>query len=146
MGFFSMFSSNKNSEILQLMKDYLSEFMCKYASKHPDDMPYVAGIFANTRMMINSMSPRDANKAMSKNGVSAECGVLNILQNYSMPEFTSDSVDDLLFGDNEGKEEAFDLYMFINEEKLRLGYISKEQYEENRILGLCLKTGQKPYF
>ena len=141
MGLFSIFGSNKETDILQEMKDFLEKFMTKYASENPDDMEALAGVFANARMMVNSLTPKDAKKAMKQNGVDAACGVLNILQNYAMTEIRPESMRDILYGE-EG--EAYNLYMNINDEKLRLGYISKEQHQDNKRVGYCIRTGERP--
>lgn len=141
MGLFSFFSSKKYNNILHDMKDYLCKFMAEYAVESPESMPDVAGIFANTQIMLDSLSPKDIKKAIKANGVTAECGVLNIIQNYAMYEIKSTTEKDLLFGE---KDEAYDLYIYVNEKKLKLNYISNEQYQDNKRLGFCLKTGKRP--
>ena len=143
MGLFSIFGSNKDTQLLQEMRCYLDQFMVKYATENPDDMENVAGVFANARMMINAMSAKDVKRGMKQNGVNAECGVLNIIQNYAMSEIESLSTKDLLFGGEEDNG-AFDLYMFVNGLKLNRGYISEEQYDDNKRLGTCLRLGQRP--
>lgn len=142
MGLFSFFFGEK-TDLLKCMKDYLSEFMGEYMADHHDDMPNIAGIFANTRIMLNSMSEKDIKDAMRQNGVTAECAVLNILQNHAMAQIEPVPMSAWLYGgDSDGG--AFDLYMAINEEKLRLGCIGVDQYEDNKRLGVCLRRGQRP--
>ena len=125
------------------MKDSQSDFLTKYATAHPDNMPDVAGIFANARIMLNSLTEKDVAREMKTNGVSAELGALNILQNYAMAEIEAVSMRDMLLGGDSG---AYSLYMAINEEKLEKGYIDIEQYNENKRLGFCLRTGHRLIF
>ena len=143
MGLFSIFGGNKGNQLIQDMKDCLSRFMVRYATENPNDMENVAGIFANAHMMINTMTPKDAKQALGQNGVNAECGVLNIIQNYAMSEIESTPMSSWLYG-GESDNGAFDLYMFVNDLKLNLGYISEEQYHDNKRLGTCLRRGQRP--
>lgn len=127
----------EGESVIQEMKDSLLIFMTGYAIQKHDNMESLAGIFASAQNIINSVSPKEVQKEMSKNSVSAESIVLNIIQNCAMYEIKA-STKDFLFGQ---EDEAFVLYMDINDEKLEKGYISKEQYEENKRLGTCLKIG-----
>ena len=144
MGLFHKLSK-KNNDLLQSMQDYLTSYMAKYARENPASMSNVAGIFANARMMINSLTEKDI-KELQKNRFAADVcrsGVLNILQNHAMSEIRCVDTKDLFFGNNDD-DGAFDLYMAINEEKLNLGYINIDQYEDNKRLGDCLRMGLRP--
>ncbi len=142
MGVFSIFGNRrKDTELVHDMKGYLAKFTSKYAIEKHDAMKEVAGIFANARVMLNSMTSKDAKKAMKPNGVAAACGVLNILQNYAMIAIKKGDLSDFLYGE---EDEAFNLYMYINDEKLRLGYIDEKQYKDNKRLGNCIRTGKRP--
>ena len=141
MGLLSIFGiGRKDSELVHDMRDYLNKFIVRYATENHDAMEEIAEIFANARMMLNSMTSKNAKKAMKQNRVAAH-GVLNILQNYAMAEIKTVDMKDLLFGED---DEAFNLYMYINDEKLRLGYIDEKQYQENKRLGNCIRMGQRP--
>lgn len=139
MGLFSVFSKKENV-IVQSMKDYLGKYMVKYASQNHEDMPNVAGIFANTRIMLNSLTDKIVKQELRSSGMCAECAVLNIIQNNAMTEI--EPTKNWVFGLSDGG--AFDLYMAVNEEKFNLGYIDFGQYQENKLLGQCLRKGHRP--
>lgn len=137
-----LFNRGKNIDILQQMKDSVEDVMARYAMERPEDMANVAHIFANARMILNAMGPKDVKRGMRQNGVSAECGALNILQNCAMQEIEAVSFSDYIWG----KEDhgAYDLYMAINDEKYQKGYLSEAQYQENERLGNLLRQGKIP--
>ena len=144
MNLFSMFSNKNDIILLQKMKDYLTDFIEKYSINNPNEIENLSEIFTNAKAMLNAMTPNELKEGMQDNGVSAECGVLNILQNFAMSEINNDSLKDVMLGETDSS--AYNLYMAINEEKFKNKYISEEQYEDNKRLGDCLKFGINPHF
>ena len=142
MNLFSRFKRQKDHDIPQEMADYLQRFFMGYVTEAPDDMQDVDDIFAQALALIRSLSPKEAAAGLRSNHVGVECAVLNILQNCAMVEIKPSDPNDILFGPEDPG--ALSLYMAVNAEKLRLGYIDTAQYEANKRLGECLRYGLPP--
>lgn len=109
--------------------------MAKYVTNNDGEFENVVYIFAHATQMINAPSERQLAKSIKSNGVTPECAALNILQNCAMAEIKQVSGVEFINGCDDG---AYELYNTVNEEKLGKGYISKLQYEENKLLGTKL--------
>lgn len=121
------------SNVKNEMRNSISSFMSKYAAEKQGDIEDVAHIFARAMQTINSLSEKELSKEMKKNGVTADFGALNILQNCAMVEIEYAPLADIIKRcANDG---PYELYNAVNLEKLNKGYISKQQYEENESLG-----------
>ena len=134
MGFFNLFRKPK-TDIKKEMLDSINSFMVKYATSNEGEIENVAYIFAHAIQMINTPSERQLAKSIDSNGVTPGCAALNILQNCAMAEIKQVSGVDFINGCDDG---AYEFYNAVNEEKLVKGYISKGQYEENKLLGTKL--------
>ncbi|MBQ5321583.1 MAG: hypothetical protein J6K88_05980 [Oscillospiraceae bacterium] len=130
MGFFNREKTNYVGE----MREYIKKFMLKYIKEYPSASDVVIPIFSNAEQMVRGLSEKQISKMMKTNNVNIECGALNIIQNFAMTELEPKSGVDFLRGDNY----AYDLYNYVNEYKYANGYISKLQFEENKMLATKL--------
>lgn len=126
MGLFSRTKTNYVGE----MREYVKSFMLQYIKEYPCSSDVVIPIFSNANEMIKGLSEKDLQKSMKTNGVNIECGALNIIQNFAMTELKPKSGVDFL----KNEDYALDLYNYVNELKYQKGYISKVQFEENKML------------
>jgi len=126
---------NKKTNYIQDMREYLREFMRLYIKNNPSVADAVIPIFSNTEVMIRGLTEKKVKKMMNINHVNIECGVLNILQNFSMTEIkakpAADFMRSVMFGE---MDTAYALYNYINDFKFNKGYINKQQYDENSLL------------
>ena len=125
------------SNVAEEMKKSISSFMVKYATEKQGEIEDVAYIFAHAMQMINSSSEKELSKEMRANGVTADFGALNILQNFAMVEIKYEPLRDIIINRENGG--PYDLYNAVNKEKLSKGYISQQQYEENERVGNTLR-------
>ena len=130
MGFFNREKTNYVGEMLE----YIKNFMLIYIKEYPSASDVVIPIFSNAEQMVRGLSEKQISKMMKSNNVNIECGVLNIIQNFAMTELKPKSGVDFLRGD----DYAYDLYNYVNEYKYDNGYISKSQFEENKMLATKL--------
>lgn len=129
----------KEKNVIPEMINCLKEFMIEYIKEHPQDADDIVLIFSDAQEMIQKESEHSISKMLKQNNVCVECGALNILQNFSMTRIEQKSSKDFLFsGINGKKDAAYDLYNYVNDIKLKKGYISKKQHEENAAVALKL--------
>jgi hypothetical protein len=136
MGLFNRKKTNYVGE----MRDYLKQFMLQYIKNNPHAADIVIPVFSNVETMIRGLSEKELGKMLKANNVNIECGVLNIVQNFAMTELKAKSGVEFLNSD----DYARDLYKFVNDLKYKKGYISKQQHEENEMLGVKLSL-QNPF-
>ena len=134
------FSFGSGTNYCQEMREILKNYMLQYIKDNPSSGDAVIPIFSDAEVMIRRSSEKQLCKMMKKNHVNAECGVLNILQNFAMVNLSPQPALDYLLDDNP----VLELYNAINELKLQKGYISQRQYEENKMLGVKLSL-QSPF-
>lgn len=122
------------------MREVLKTYMLDYIKKNPLAADDVVPIFSNAEAMIRQLSEKEVVQMMHANHVNVECGTLNILQNHAMTQIRQQNPADYIKGIS--TDYAHELYKHINEMKFKKGYISKQQYEENDLLGtqLALKS------
>ena len=131
--------SNKTN-YSQEMRNILKDYMLQYIKENPLAADDVVPIFSDAEVMIRNFSEKEISKMMKENNVNAECGALNILQNFAMTKIQSKSAKDFLFA----SDYAYILYNDVNDLKLKKGYISQEQYDENELLATKLSI-QSPF-
>ena len=116
------------------MREYVKSFMLQYIKEFPSASDVVIPIFSNADEMIRGLSEKEISKSMRTNRVNVECGALNIIQNFAMTELKPKSGVDFL-----SKEDyALKLYNYVNELKFNKGYISRAQFDENKMLSTKL--------
>lgn len=130
MGLFNREKTNYVGE----MREYIKNFMVQYINEFPLSSDDVIPIFSDAEQMIRGLSERKISKIMRLNHVNIECGVLNIIQNFAMTRLEPKSCVDFLGSD----DKAYDLYNCVNKCKYNKGYISKQQFEENKMLATKL--------
>ena len=129
------FLGKPKTNYVGVMRECVKEFMLKYIKEFPGPSDVVIPIFSDAEQMIRGLSEKETSKMMNVNGVNAECGALNIIQNFAMTKLEPKSGVDFLKGND---NDAFDLYNYVNQVKLDKGYITKQQFEENKLLATKL--------
>ena len=124
----------KKISYIQEMCEQLKIFMLQYIKDYPMSSNIVIPIFSNAEKMLKSNSERDIIKLLKSNNINIECAILNIIQNFAMAELKPKSGVDFLKSSND--DYALELYNYTNVLKLEKGYISKQQFEENKMLGV----------
>ena len=123
----------KKTSYIEEMRKQLKAFMLQYIKDYPMASDTVIPIFSNVEEMLKNSSERDITKLLKSNNINVECAILNIIQNFAMAELKPKSGVDFL---KSSDDYALELYNYTNALKLEKGYISKEQYEENKMLGV----------
>ncbi len=134
MGLFNRRKTNYVGE----MREFLRKFMMQYITDNPYASDSVIPIFSDAELMIRGSSEKEMCEMLKENNVNIEFGVLNIIQNFAMVYVKPRSAAELI----RLEDHALNLYNFVNNAKYESGYISKQQFDENRMLGV--KLGLKP--
>ena len=129
--FFNKAKTNYVGEMRECVKD----FMLRYIKEFPSSGDVVIPIFSEAEQMIRGLSEKEVSKMMKDNHVNVECGALNIIQNFAMTNLKPKSAVDFLKGSD---DDALKLYNYVNQYKYDKGYITKQQFEENKSLGTKL--------
>ena len=123
----------------QEMTEYLKKFMLDYIKENAEDADDVVPIFSDAEVGIRKLPEKELNKSLKQNHITIEFAVLNIVQNCAMVSIKPQAAKDFLMRSITGNHDsAYDLYHYVNDIKLKKGYISKEQYEENKLLAVKL--------
>ncbi|MDD6682512.1 MAG: hypothetical protein PUE61_05010 [Clostridiales bacterium] len=130
MGLFN----RKKTNHIEGMKTILKAFMLQYIHENPHAADGVMPIFSSAETIIRGISEKKMHKTLTRNNVNEECSVLNIIQNCAMTELKPQSGAAFLINDNH----ALDLYQYVNKQKLCKGFITKQQFDENEMLGTKL--------
>ena len=114
------------------MRECLKEYMLSYIKDNPAAADDVVPIFSDAELVLRRFSEKEISKTMRANNVNVECCALNILQNVAMHEIKQQSATDFIKGYD--TDYAYELYKHVNDLKLKKGYISKQQHEENNLV------------
>lgn len=118
----------KETNNVEQMELWLQNFMLDYLREHADDGDDLVPIFSDTRDFIRTAGEKNITKLLKKNRITAEEGILNILQNHAMFAITPKSGAAFIMGYDDAADK---LYKDLNDLKLSRGYISKRQHAEN---------------
>ncbi len=138
MCFFRKRFEEKNkirSEILSLVIKVQDEYFHKmgYDEFNPDETRYAYQVFIDTVAMINKFGNKTINKEAKKPGFIVEHAALNFIANTAMIYLMQGDVKDvIMYRGITG--EASQIYRFINDKKLKMGYITQVQYDENKTM------------
>lgn len=136
-----MFSFLKKRNYRTEMYEFLKAFMLEYIRENPCAADTVIPIFSNAELIIRQSSENDLKKAMKENDVSIEHGVLNIVQNCAMVEIKPQDYYSLVSSIvHREKDPVLALYDNVNNLKYKKGYINKQQFDENELLGIQRST------
>ena len=116
------------------LREEVKEFMLKYIKEHPNSADDVVCVFSQADIVAQNLSKRELNKIIKRQGHSIEYLSLNIIQNCAMMELKPKSGIDYL----QGNDYLRYLYDYVNELKFKRGYIGKQQFEENKMIGMQL--------
>lgn len=130
MGLFNKEKTNYRLEMHELLKN----FMLEYVEEFPKAADAVIPIFSNADQMIKNTSEKELSTMLKRNKTNVEHAVLNIVQNWAMTELKPKTGADFLMAE----DYALNLYDYVNNMKYERGYISKEQFEENKLLAIQL--------
>ena len=119
------FFKKKDSLITELV-----EMISNFESTCP--VGGVGYVFGQSKKMAKKLSVRDVKNEMYGSNTTLEAIALNIIQNCAMLNIKPQSASNFLLCDNKELE----LYDYINLLKLEKKYISDEQFEENKLLGV----------
>lgn len=129
--------TNYKDQIEDIIKNRMLKMMDDDVNKSDRLMP----VFSNAELMIRDLSEKELVRMMKQNNINnVELLALNILQNWAMSEIIV--VDQRTFiMSNDSDDPAFEYFNEINNEKLEKGYITQKQYDDNKLMGVKIKTG-----
>ena len=127
-----LFFRNKTRHREEMCR-FLKEYMLEYIDKNPSAADDIIPIFSNAAESIQNSTERQIHKLLRTNHINEECAALNIVHNFAACEITQRSPVDFIIHASEDSASA--LYKYINDIKYNKGYISKQQYDENRLTG-----------
>lgn len=126
---------NSTVSIRQMAMGYIDTFF----QQHPEfeKKGDILKVYMQTKQLIFSLSDLEFEKTALEYNGSVQSAALNIFQNCALHNVKPTSIEDFLsVGD-----EVVDLYNAINQEKLDLALITKEEYDENANAVYIIKSG-----
>ena len=136
---FKRVDTNYRQQMQEIMKTYMLQYIKQFPENSHDAVP----IFFFFFLMVRNSSEQEISKTLKKSNLTVESGALNIIQNNALVRIREKSGSDFVLGAlSTHKDVAYELYEYINDIKLKKGFISKKQYEENSMVGVkaSLKT------
>lgn len=128
-----LFSGRKNNYKTEL-REQIKSFMIDYIRKYPNSADDVLPIFSQADSLVQNLSGRKIYKSVKCQGHSVEKLSLNIIQNCAMMALNPKSGIDYL----QCNDYVHSLYDYVNELKFEKGFIGRQQFEENKMLGTQL--------
>lgn len=128
-----LFGRMKNNYRIEL-REHVKAFMLNYIKEYPNSADDVVPIFSQADILVQNLTERELYKVVKRQGHSMEYMALNIIQNCAMMELKPKNAIDFL----QGNDYIHSLYDHVNELKYERGYIDRQQFEENKMLGTQL--------
>lgn len=107
-------------------------YIDKFFSDNPDFIMKgdIKRAYKLARKIIYKQSETEFTRLLKQEGISVKESALNILQNCALFNIRATTAAEIINADYN----AIGLYNAVNDEKLTLGYISKEQHADNSML------------
>lgn len=134
----------KKEEALQIEEyrqeiiNYLKEFKLQYLNENPTQKREIDIIFSITIKVVRELTSSFLQQKVICHGQSAKLTALLFLQNTTLYKMGKKELETFFNETLEKKNVAYDLFNTVNELKLSKGYITKEEFEKDKLMAVKL--------